>query len=306
MVKMKAGLGILVGVAALGTLFIVGAGRSRSDATPAAAPSTRKMPATDGPVLASALLEKTPLEALDEKVLLLEERTKELQARRDRAAADKKENELQVQTFIARESAKGYTGRWMSDYKLTDAQREPMHSLLEKWLCEDAAREEYRALDARTFQARESELRSLLTPDQQQARHEAVKGGIEDLWKSLAIEVSRLREGLHPGFLMMGPPWTPESRALADRQLLGPLGVPQPEGLDVAPPLPPPDTSLLGECPAIPESVLLADAHDLGILGLWRKAEPRVRSLLTADQLEKYAQLLPGNSNLSPHYLHGY
>jgi hypothetical protein len=306
MVNMKAGWGILAGMAALGTLFIVGAGRSRSDATPPALPSTRKMPATAGPVVASVLPEKTPLEALDEKVRLLEERTKELQARRDRAAADNKEKDLQAQVFIARESAKGTTGRWMSDYKLTDAQRGPMHRLFEKWLCEDAAGEESRDLDARTFQARESELRSLLTPEQLQARHEAVKGGIEDLWKSLGICVSRLQEGLHPGFLMLGPPWTPESRALADRQLLSPLGLPQREALDVSTPSTAPDPNLLGECPAIPDSVLLADAHDLGILGLWRKAEPRVRSLLTADQLEKYAQLLPSNSNLSPHYRHGY
>jgi hypothetical protein len=305
--NLKVGLGILVGVTALGTLFIVGSRRSRPDATPApitaAVPSTQRKPAIAGPVVASALLE-TPLDALDRKVRLLEEKTKELQARRDRAAAEEKEKELQLRVADARGSAKACTGRWMSEFKLTDAQRGPMHSLFEKWLCEDVARGEYGALDRRTFEARESELRSLLTPEQLQARHDAVRDQIGDVWKSLAISVSRLREGLDPGFLMMGPPWTPASRARADELMRSTEQWRRLAGVDVSTPSPAPDTSLLGDCPAIPDSVLLADAHDLGILGLWRKAEPRVRSLLTADQLEKYAKLLPTLED--PNYHHGY
>jgi len=305
--NLKVGLGILVGVTALGTLFTLGSRRSRSDAAPAAitsaVPSTEKKPAIVGPVVASAILE-TPHDALEEKIRLLEERTTELQTRRDRAAAEEKEKELQLRVADARATAKAYTGRWILEFKLTDSQRGPMISLFEKWLCEDAARGEYGALDVHSFEARESELRSHLTTEQQQARHDAVRDQILDLWKSLAISVSRLRQGLDPGFLMMGPPWTPASRALADQTLRIPLEQLGNGDVDLSTPSPPPDTSLLGECPSIPDSVLLADAHELGILGLWRKAEPRVRSLLTADQMKEYAKLVPTRED--PDFHHGY
>jgi hypothetical protein len=293
---------LALGAAILGCLFIVAsARRGPPDATRASA-ATTSPPAFAPP---SGDLAKGPTsDALDEKLRRLEERAKQLQSERDERALEEKEKRLKLVVAEAKVLAKSCAAQWISGYNLTDAQRGPLLSLFERWLAQDAAREQYRSLDRATFEAREADVRSLLTPEQQLARHAAVKEQIQDVWKSLSNSVSCIQQDQDPGFLMMGPPWTPASRAASAHLLkqfeeLQSRSIPQSGS---APPAFRPD--FLGECPPIPDTVLLADAHDLGILGLWRQAESRARSLLTPAQQENYDKLLPKAEN--PVYHHGY
>jgi hypothetical protein len=295
-------IGLLVlGAAVLGCLFMVATRRE----PPAARRVVAAEPKPPPSARPSGDLARGPtIDALDEKVRRLEDRAKQLQSEREELALEEKAKQLKLKAADAKVMAGSCAGRWMSGYKLTDAQRGPLLGLFERWLAQDAAREQYRSLDRATFEAREAEMRSLLTPEQQIARHAAVKEQIQDVWKSLSNSVLCIQQDQDPGFLMMGPPWTPDSRAASAHLLKQLEELENRSRAQSGSPPPAFRPDILGDCPPIPDTVLLADAHDLGILGLWRQAESRARSVLTPAQQENYDKLLPKMEN--PVFHHGY
>ncbi len=293
---------LALGAAALGCLFIV-AGARREPSSETRTPEVeRKPPPAAEPAV--PLAKGPTIDSLEQKVRRMEEQAKQVQSERDLVALEEKDKERKLRVDSSRGMAISCAATWMSGYKLTDAQRGPILNLFERWLAEDAAREGYRSLDRSMFQAREAELRSLLTPEQQLARHTSVKEQIQDVWKGLSNSVYCIQQDKDPGFLMMGPPWTPESRAAAAALLKQVEEIRTRAGLDTGASAPTFRPDFLGDCPPIPDTVLLADAHDLGLLGLWRSAEPRARSLLSSTQQEKFDNLLPKVEN--PVYHHGY
>lgn len=296
---------MLVLAAALVALAALLAVWSRREPAPAAVPA--KAAAAPTAVAAPAAAPPDPVAAgLEEKLKLLEARARELGAAREEREGEEKEKERRRAATYRRALASSSTGRWVSDLQLTDEQRVTMRQLFERWFQEDEARGEYRSLDRGTFEAREADLRGVLTPAQLQARCEMVRDQIRDLWKTLSSSVSLLRDDQEVSPLFLGEPWSPGSRARADRMMkqIESIRALSPEAPAPPSPVPLPDPVLLGECPPIPEGMLLADAHGLGILGLWRQAEPKARALLSPAQFENYAKLLPGAEN--PVYHHGY
>ena len=296
---------LVLAAAALVALAALVAVWSRREPAPAAVPA--KAAAAPTAIAAPAAARADPVAAgLEAKLRLLEARAREFGAAREEREGEEKEKEQRQAASFRRSLASSSTGRWVSDLQLTDEQRVTMRQLFERWFQEDDAREKYRSMDRRTFEAREAELRGVLTPAQQQARCEMVRDQIRDLWKTLSVSVSLLREDKDVSPLFLGEPWSPGSRARADQLMkqIESIRALSPETQAPPAPEPLPDPALLGECPPIPEGMLLADAHDLGILGLWRQAEPKARALLSPAQLENYAKLLPESEN--PVYLHGY
>jgi hypothetical protein len=236
--------------------------------------------------------------ALGERIRNLEERTLELDVRRE----EERERETQRIAPKARGMARGHAARWSGEYKLRKDQVPSLERLFERWITEDSLRGDYGSFDPGTFQAREAEIRGLLTPEQLAAREKAVREQIPEIWASLSWAISRLRDGMEVGPLGLGPPalWRGKDYMRGyewnEKQVALKAGVP---------PLPPGDPNLLGECPPIPDGMLLADAHELGLLGLWRRAQSRAQSLLTAQQFDHYSELLPPRED-PPGFHHGY
>jgi hypothetical protein len=278
--------------------------RSRREPPPVALTAIPAPAATAEPAVAPPAPRPTAA-ALEERVRRMEERTRELRLSVEEAGDSEKRRVQENQRLSRQSMAAGYTGRWVTDLQLTDDQRRMTRRLFDRWLEQDEARGEYRRLDRATFEAREAELRAMLTPPQQQARADMVRDLIRDTWQTLACSVSEIRDGREATPLFLGEPSSPASRALGEKLLKHVAELQALNGSEPVPSSSPaPDPALLGDCPPVPDGLLLPDAHDLGILGLWRQAEPKARSILSPEQMKKFSELLPTDEN--PYFHHGY
>lgn len=263
---------ILIAAPAVGALVIGWAAfAARPEADPVAAPRpvpfARKAaspaqglpaeaPAASAPreVRSETATPLTPETAvIQDRVRKLEERLRELEAKRDAMTADNQELQKQVTEkwaeASARSTAEWRVKSWEALLGLNETQKQALTALWTKWAREDAGR----PAAGEAWAGREAELRSQLTVEQAAKLHGTAAAQASQMWSMMGRSLGS----------MVGGGKDEQARL---QQSLGDFRV--------------------------PADLLLPEAHGADWPGLLKEATARARPLLTPEQtarLDKYA-----------------
>jgi hypothetical protein len=214
-------------------------------AAPLSPQDAHGLPALGGPVSPETA-------AIQERVRRLEDRLRELDARRDGLVASNRDLEKQVTEkyadLSARSMAEWRVKSWETMLGLDEAQKQGLVRLMTQWGQQDAGR----PADADTWLAREADIRSLLSVEQAAKLHESVLSQSQGMWANMG------------------------------RTLGGMIGAAKDEQVRL-------QQSLGGYWPA--SNALLPEAHASDWNGLLREAMSRVKPTLTPEQTARLDKL---------------
>jgi hypothetical protein len=186
--------------------------------------------------------------AIQERILRMEERARELESKRDTLAASNKDLEKDIARknaeLSARTMAEWRVKAWEGALGLSDSQKRALVDLLAQWGREDAGG----TATSQIWIAREGDLRSQLTVEQAAKLHDLSTSQAQQQWKYMGMTLGS----------MAGASTSDFSRF---QQPLGDLRFPQ--------------------------DMVLPEAHGADYPGMLREAALRVRPVLSADEASR-------------------
>jgi hypothetical protein len=186
--------------------------------------------------------------AIQERILRMEERARELESKRDTLAANNKDLEKDIARktaeLSARTMAEWRVKAWEGTLGLSDSQKRALVDLLAQWGREDAGG----PATSQTWISREGDLRSQLTVEQAAKLHDLSTSQAQLQWKYMGMTLGSMAGASNTDFSRFQQP-------------LGDLRFPQ--------------------------DMVLPEAHGADYQGMLREAALRVRPVLSADEASR-------------------
>jgi len=221
---------------------------NREVSTPGMEAGLVRPPLTPAPAGTAAAVSTPETAAIQNRVLKMEERLRELEAKREALTASNQELEKQVTEkwaeASARSTAEWRVKAWEAMLGLGESQKESLIALWTRWGREDAGR----AAGREAWTTRETELRPQLTVEQAAKLHETAASQSGMMWANMGRSLGS----------MVGSGREEQTRI---QQTIGDL--------------------------RLPADMLLPEAHGADWPGLLREASSRARPLLTPEQVAR-------------------